>query len=249
MKYKTMILSDLHLGSKASRSKDISDFLEQNTAETIILNGDIIDVWSLKRGSKWKSSHTKVIRRLVKLSEHESNIIYIKGNHDDNIFSKIFEHMIPFEIGHIKMLKDYTFVDLKGNKNYVFHGDVLDFFITKMKWVGIIGSIGYDFILWLNRWYNKYREFRKLPYYSLSKDIKSGVKNAVDFINDFESNAVKLAKKQGCDNAICGHIHHAEIKDNYMNSGDWCESCSALVETFEGDWKIIEHHKNIENEK
>ncbi|MCK9447063.1 UDP-2,3-diacylglucosamine diphosphatase [bacterium] len=245
MKYKTIILSDLHLGSRASRTKDISDFLEKNSAETIILNGDIIDMWSLKRGSEWKSSHTKVIRRLIKLSEHESNIIYIKGNHDDSIFTKIFEYMIPFEIGHIKMIKDYTFIDIKGNKNYVFHGDVLDFFITKMKWVGVIGSIGYDFVLWLNRWYNRYREFRKLPYYSLSKDIKNGVKNAVDFINDFEKNAIKLANIKGCDVAICGHIHNAEIKENYMNSGDWCENCTALVETFDGEWKIIEHHKEI----
>ena len=243
MRYKTIILSDLHLGSKSSRSKDISDFLEKNSSDRLILNGDIIDGWSLKRGSKWDEQDTKVVRKILKLSQKGTEVIWIKGNHDD--FIKDF---IPFELGNIQILKEYVFCDINRNNNFVFHGDVLDFFITKAKWIGIIGSIGYDFMLWINRWYNKYREFKKLPYYSISKDIKSGIKNAVNFINDFETNAVKLAKKYNCDNAICGHIHHAEINPNYMNSGDWCESCTALVETYNGEWLILEHHKKLTNE-
>ena|ERR1035437_449980 len=240
MRYNTIILSDLHLGSKASRADDIVNFLENNSTERLILNGDIIDGWSLKRGSRWTKKHTKVIRKILKYSQKGTEVIWVKGNHDD--FLKDF---IPFELGIIQIVNDYKFCDLKRKEHYVFHGDILDFFITKARWIGILGSIGYDFILWMNRWYNKYRELKGLPYYSISKDIKSGVKKATNFINDFEENAVKLAKKHHCNNAICGHIHHAEIKDNYMNSGDWCESCTALVETLEGEWKIIEYHQTI----
>jgi UDP-2,3-diacylglucosamine pyrophosphatase LpxH len=125
---------------------------------------------------------------------------------------------------------------------YIFHGDVLDVFSSKFKLVAKIGSIGYDFALWLNRWYNKYREWRGLPYYSISKDIKNGVKSAITFISDFESRAVQMAKKKNCDVAICGHIHQTALRDDYMNSGDWCENCTALVEDSEGKWTIINYH-------
>ena len=238
MRYKTIIISDLHLGSKASRANDIAQFLNTNSCDELILNGDIIDGWSLKRGSKWRSQDTKVIRKILKLNQKGTKVIWIKGNHDE--FIKDF---IPFEIGTIQICDNYKFIS--NDKSYfVFHGDVLDFFITKAKWIGIIGSIGYDFLLWINRQYNHYRTIRKLPYYSISKDIKSSIKKATNFINDFELNAIKLAKKYDCDVAICGHIHHAEIKDDYMNSGDWLESCTALIETYEYEWKIINLHIN-----
>ena len=125
---------------------------------------------------------------------------------------------------------------------YIFHGDVLDVFSSKFKLVAKIGSIGYDFALWLNRWYNKYREWRKLPYYSISKDIKNGVKSAVMFITDFEDRAVQMAKKKNCQVAVCGHIHQPELRPDYMNSGDWCENCTALVENLQGEWTIVNFH-------
>jgi UDP-2,3-diacylglucosamine pyrophosphatase LpxH len=238
MKYKTIILSDIHLGSKSSRANDVIEFLEKNTTETLILNGDIVDGWALKRGGKWKESHTKVLRKIMKMSEKGVNVIWLRGNHDE--FLKDF---IPFQLSNLTITEDYTFTSIDGRKMYVFHGDVLDVFITKAKWLAHIGSIGYDLALWMNRVYNKYREMRGLPYYSISKDIKSGVKKAVNFINDFEHNAILLTYKKGCDVAVCGHIHQPELKDNYMNSGDWCENCTALVETKKGEWKIIEFHK------
>jgi UDP-2,3-diacylglucosamine pyrophosphatase LpxH len=120
---------------------------------------------------------------------------------------------------------------------------VLDIFITKIKWLALIGSVGYDIALWLNRVYNLYREKRKLPYYSISKEIKNRIKSAVSFVNDFEDNAVKLAKLKNCDIAVCGHIHQPDLKENYMNSGDWCENCTALVETLDGKWEIFYFHK------
>jgi UDP-2,3-diacylglucosamine pyrophosphatase LpxH len=238
MKYNTVIVSDLHLGSKAARRDDILDFLDKISTETLILNGDIIDGWSLQRGSKWTKKDTKIIRKLLKISETDTEVIWLRGNHDE--FLKDF---LPFDLGNIKIVEDY--IHQHGSiRYYIFHGDVLDVFITKVKWLAYIGSIGYDIALWINRWYNRWRAWRKLPYYSISKDIKNGIKKATNFINDFEINAVRLAKGKGCQVAICGHIHQPSLKDEYMNSGDWCENCTALVETKDGKWKLIDYHNN-----
>jgi len=238
MKYKTIIMSDLHLGSKSGRANDIFSFLDSNSCETLILNGDVVDGWAMSRGSKWKDSHTKVIRKILKMSERGTRVVWIRGNHDE--FIKDF---IPFMMSNIEIREDLVLTSLKGEKLYIFHGDVLDFFITRAKLLAYIGSIGYDFALWMNRVYNSYRKMRGLPYYSISKDIKNGVKKAVDFINDFEINAKILAKNKSCDIAVCGHIHQPVINEGYMNSGDWCENCTALCETFKGEWKLIEHHE------
>jgi UDP-2,3-diacylglucosamine pyrophosphatase LpxH len=238
MKYNTVIISDLHLGSKAARRDDILDFLDKISTETLILNGDIIDGWSLQRGSKWTKKDTKIIRKILKISETDTEVIWLRGNHDE--FLKDF---LPFDLGNIKIVEDY--IHQHGSiRYYIFHGDILDVFITKVKWLAYIGSIGYDIALWINRWYNRWRAWRKLPYYSISKDIKNGIKKATNFINDFEINAVRLAKGKGCQVAICGHIHQPSLKEGYMNSGDWCENCTALVETKDGKWKLIDYHNN-----
>ena len=238
MKYNTVIISDLHLGSKAARRDDILDFLDKISTETLILNGDIIDGWSLQRGSKWTKKDTKIIRKLLKISETDTEVIWLRGNHDE--FLKDF---LPFDLGNIKIV-EYWIHQSNQIRYYIFHGDILDVFITKVKWLAYIGSIGYDIALWINRWYNRWRAWRKLPYYSISKDIKNGIKKATNFINDFEINAVRLAKGKGCQVAICGHIHQPSLKDEYMNSGDWCENCTALVETKDGKWKLIDYHNN-----
>ena len=238
MKYNTVIVSDLHLGSKAARRDDILDFLDKISTETLILNGDIIDGWSLQRGSKWTKKDTKIIRKILKISETDTEVIWLRGNHDE--FLKDF---LPFDLGNIKIVEDY--IHQHGSiRYYIFHGDVLDVFITKVKWLAYIGSIGYDIALWINRWYNRWRAWRKLPYYSISKDIKNGIKKATNFINDFEINAVRLAKGKGCQVAIFGHIHQPSLKEGNMKSGNWCENCTALVETKDGTWKLIDYHNN-----
>lgn len=230
-------MSDLHLGSKACRSKDIIKFLENVSCYNLILNGDIIDGWALKRGSKWKEEHTKILRKILKLSESGTNVVWIRGNHDD-----FLESYISVVMGNISVREDLVYKGKDKRLYYIFHGDVLDVFSSKFKIIAKIGSIGYDFALWLNRWYNKYREWRKLPYYSISKDIKNGVKSAVTFISDFEGRAVQTAKKQKCDVAVCGHIHQTELREDYMNSGDWCENCTALSEDLDGKWTILNFH-------
>jgi UDP-2,3-diacylglucosamine pyrophosphatase LpxH len=236
MKYKTIIMSDVHLGSKASRAKDALSFLEENECELLILNGDIIDMWAIRRGGRWKDSHTRFIKRIIKIAK-KTKVIYVVGNHDD-----FLEEFIPSKLSKIKIVKEHIHIDSNGRRLYVFHGDTIDVFVTKMKWLAVAGSIGYDIALWINRVYNRYREMRGLPYFSVSQVIKSRVKSAVNFIGDFETCAIRLAKTKGCEIAVCGHIHQPALKNEYMNSGDWCESCSALVEEFDGSWRLVYFH-------
>jgi len=235
MKYKAIIVSDLHLGTKDSKCDEFLDFLEKHPTDLLILNGDIIDGWALNRGSKWKKCHTKVLGKLLKLS-NTTQIIWIRGNHDE-----FLQEFIDTSFGRIEFKEDYQLqyyehieYDIwKKRCFYIFHGDVIDVFITKYKWLSKIGSIGYDLALWLNRWYNQYRKWRKLPYQSISQKIKEGVKTATMYINNFEITALKMAEKKGCDGVICGHIHQPEDRyinnKRYLNSGDWIENMSAIL--------------------
>jgi len=244
MKYQTIIVSDLHLGTKDSKAEEFLEFIEKHPTHLLILNGDIIDGWALNRGAKWKKYHTKVISKLLKLS-NTTKIIWIRGNHDEFIQEFIGSHF-----GNIEIKEDYVLeysehieYDIwKRRYYYIFHGDVIDVFITKYKWLAKIGAVGYDFALWLNRWYNRYRVWRNLPYQSISQKIKGGVKAATNYINDFETTALKMAEKKGCDGVICGHIHHPEDRiingKRYLNSGDWVENMSAILINNEGDIKI-----------
>ena len=227
MKYKAIIVSDLHLGTKDSKAKEFIDFLDTHQTDLLILNGDIIDGWALNRGAKWKKQHTKVISKILKLS-NKTKIIWIRGNHDE-----FLTEFIGSSFGHIEICEDYK-LELDNLKSYyIFHGDVIDVFITKYKWLAKLGSIGYDLALWFNRLYNRYRAFRKLPYQSISQEIKAKVKAATNYINDFETAAIKLANQHGCHGAICGHIHQpADMvvsNSHYLNSGDWVENRTAIL--------------------
>jgi UDP-2,3-diacylglucosamine pyrophosphatase LpxH len=222
MNYKAIIASDLHLGTKDSQAKEFIEFLEKHPTDLLILNGDIIDGWALNRGAKWKKGHTKAVAALLKIS-NKTKIIWIRGNHDEFLSEFIGNHF-----GNIEIRENYIL-----NNYFIFHGDVIDVFITKYKWLAKIGSVGYDFALWMNRWYNKYRAWRKLPYQSISQDIKAGVKAATNYVNDFETTAIKMAAQNGCHGVICGHIHQpADLHingDHYLNSGDWVENRTAIL--------------------
>jgi UDP-2,3-diacylglucosamine pyrophosphatase LpxH len=234
--YKVVIMSDLHLGMKDSSPKKIFEFLDSIHTDLLILNGDIIDMDALKRGSKWKNKHTKVIMKLLDMSR-DTDIIYIRGNHDSDL-----EDVYGYKFGNIKFMDEYIY-NHDDKKMLIFHGDKIDVTV-KYKFLSQIGSIGYDLALRLNTLYNEYRMRTGKPYYSISKWIKSNVKNAISFINDFEINACEYAKSKKCDSVICGHIHIPVIKKidgiNYYNSGDWVENFSCLVLTSENEWKLIE---------
>jgi len=227
MKYQAIVVSDLHLGTKDSKAEEFIEFLEKHPTDLLILNGDIIDGWALNRGAKWKKQHTKVISKLLKLS-NKTQIIWIRGNHDEFLQEFMGNHF-----GGIEIREDYV-LDIRNTMEsyYIFHGDVIDIFITKYKWLSKIGAVGYDFALWLNRWYNKYRVWRKLPYQSISQKIKNGVKAATNYVNDFEVTALSMASKKGCHGVMCGHIHQPEDRmingKRYLNSGDWVENMTAI---------------------
>ena len=233
MRYQAIIVSDLHLGIKDSKADEFIEFLDKHPTDLLILNGDIIDGWALNRGAKWKKKHTKVISKILKLS-NKTQIIWIRGNHDEFI-----QEFIGTNFGHIEIREDYKLhINNTMENYYIFHGDVVDVFITKYKWLSKIGSIGYDFALWLNRIYNGYRKWRKLPYQSISQKIKESVKVATNYINDFETTALSMASKKGCNGVICGHIHQpADMMidgKRYLNSGDWIENMSAIFVNNEG---------------
>jgi UDP-2,3-diacylglucosamine pyrophosphatase LpxH len=247
MRYQAIVVSDLHLGTKDSKAEEFIEFLEEHPTDLLILNGDIIDGWALNRGAKWKKQHTKVISKLLQLS-NKTQIIWIRGNHDEFIQDFIGTHL-----GRIEIKEDYRLTiqrwvegDIFRNENYyIFHGDVVDVFITKYKWLSKIGAIGYDFALTLNRWYNRYRKWRNLPYQSISQKIKGGVKAATNYINDFETTALSMATKKGCVGVMCGHIHQPEDRmidgKRYINSGDWIENMSAILIGKDGDICLYNH--------
>ena len=227
-------MSDLHLGARQSQTDKIISFLDNNTTEKLILNGDIIDGWALKGNGKWTKDCTKIFRKFMKMSEKNTKVIYIRGNHDD--FLKDF---IPFKLNNIRIVRKYVHTGIDNRKYFCFHGDVLDFVIMEARWLAVIGGWSYDIVIKFNTIYNKIRKWFKLPYHSLANTIKQSVKGAINFVSDFEDNAKGLTKQKGYDVAVCGHIHHPKIENDYMNSGDFCENSTCLVEDYNGEWKII----------
>lgn len=245
--FKTIVISDVHLGTKASKAKELVRFLKTNTSDKLILNGDIIDGWRLKKNGKWKKKHTRFFKVLMKMiDKFNTEVIYLRGNHDD-----FLDNMMPLTIGNLSIQKDYIHRS-NGKNYYVIHGDVFDTITSNLKWLAKLGDIGYTFLLWLNKVYNKRRIKKGLPYYSLSQDIKQRVKTAVSYISSFEQELVKLAKSRNCQGVICGHIHHPDIQQygeiTYLNSGDWVESLSALVEHQNGKWEILYYKDLIKEE-
>lgn len=243
--YSTVVISDIHLGSEHSHTYEVTDFLKQIQCERLILNGDIIDGWQLQKpGRRWKQEHTGFFKVLMKMMEkYHTQIIYVRGNHDD-----FLDNLVPFTFSNISIVKDYL-LETHGKRYYVTHGDVFDTVTTHIRWLAHLGDIGYTFLLWLNKYYNRYRKKQGKPYFSLSQVIKQKVKNAVSYISDFEKTLVAFAKEKKADGVICGHIHRPENKYydsiHYLNSGDWVESMSALVENEQGEWSIVLYKEEV----
>ncbi len=245
-KFKTVVVSDVHLGSKWSSAMEATQFIRENSCEKLILCGDIIDGWAIMRGAKerWKRKHTSFIKAVLD-SSIDTEVIYIKGNHDD-----FLDRIVPLEFGNISISIDYTLLGANGKRYFVLHGDLFDNVTNSARWLSKLGDIGYSTLLMLNRFYNFIRVKRGLPNVSFASAIKHKVKNSVSQISNFEENLADLARSKRCQGVICGHIHHPEIKDiggiEYLNSGDWVESLSALTEDFEGNWSLVYVEKKKE---
>lgn len=239
--YHTIVLSDIHLGTSYSKVAEVSKFLKHVDCDRLILNGDIIDGWHLQKNGtrKWQPAHTEFFKIIMKMMEKwNTEIIYVRGNHDD-----FLDPLAPLRLGNIHLVKDYQFTGLNGRVYFVTHGDIFDRITTQMKWLAHLGDVGYTLLLWFNQWYNRYRHFRGKPYYSVSQRIKQKVKSAVSYISNFETTLTEFAHARKCDGIICGHIHHPANRFyneiHYLNSGDWVETMSALVEDDNGQWNII----------
>lgn len=239
MAFRTVFVSDIHLGTADSKVKEVIDFLKHSTFDKLVLNGDIIDGWALKRGGTWKKSHSKFVRYIFKLMEsQETEVIYLRGNHDD-----ILDRFLPMTFGPMRMVKEHVHKALNGKRYLVVHGDGFDTVSTNYKWVAVLGAIGYDQLMKVNRVYNRYRTWRGKDYFSMSKALKSRVKSAVSFVDRYQDQLQMLAKRKGCEGIICGHIHTPADEDldgiHYLNSGDWVESLSAVVEYPDGKFEVL----------
>jgi UDP-2,3-diacylglucosamine pyrophosphatase LpxH len=213
---KTLIISDLHIGSKGCQTDSILELLKNESYDRYILVGDIIDGWLFKKYKKFSYQHTKVIRRLLKLSKNKE-IIWISGNHDE-----FLRKYTPVEIGNIKVMDEFI-----EDGVWYCHGDKYDG-IVKMRWLGMLGSIGYDLAIVIDRFLKRFNKQT-----SLSKYLKDNVKAAVSFMVDFENEMVRQAKKRNCHTVVCGHIHNPDYKIidevDYLNCGDWVENCSYII--------------------
>ena len=247
--YRSIFISDVHLGTKDCKAEALNNFLKHNTGDTLYLVGDIIDAWKIQQNKwRWKQSHTNVVRRVLGHAKRGTRVIFIAGNHDE-----FLRPMIPygFSFGLIEIHNQIEHIGADGKHYLVVHGDMFDGITRLAPWISFLGDRAYDVILSLNSKFNWVRRRFGFGYFSLSKYLKHRVKKAVDFIFKFEENLAGYCKKRGFDGVICGHIHHAEIKNIngivYMNDGDWVESCTALVEHHDGRWEIITWTKEKDN--
>jgi UDP-2,3-diacylglucosamine pyrophosphatase LpxH len=217
MKVEALFISDVHLGSKGSNAEGVLALLKQYEPQTLFLVGDIIDGWLLKRKFRWPQSHTNVIRKILSYSKNNTKVIYIPGNHDE-----FLREYGEFSFGNLEVHNEYIW-----NNTFITHGDLYDG-VVKLKWLGILGSVGYDFAITIDRTLKSLGMKR-----SLSKFLKSKVKEAVKFITSFEYELIRQAKKHNCNTVICGHIHHPDDRMvdgvRYLNSGDWIENNSYIT--------------------
>ncbi|MDA7922274.1 UDP-2,3-diacylglucosamine diphosphatase [Verrucomicrobiales bacterium] len=237
--YETVFISDVHLGTLDSKADELIQFLKSFRCKKLILNGDIVDGWALRSRGKWLPSHTKFVRTVLKKMEKQgTEVIYLRGNHDD-----IIERFLPLEIGGLKMVDEYVHPTPQGDY-LVIHGDGFDSVTTDHKWVAMLGAKAYELLLSVNRLYNRWRALCGKEYFSLSKQIKERVKSAVSFVDRYEDQLRELASVRQCVGIICGHIHTPANKQieggvHYLNSGDWVESLTAIIEPEPGRFELF----------
>ena len=239
-----LVLSDVHLGTYGCQSKALLKYLKSVDPETIVLNGDIIDIWQFNK-RYFPKSHMKIIKYFLNLIQEGKTIYYLTGNHDE-----MLRRFNGFELKNFKILNKKV-IDLNGQKAWFFHGDVFDVSMKYSKWVAKLGGIGYDLLIVINSLLNFLLIKMGYQKYSLSKKIKNGVKGAIKFINKFEETIVEIASERGYKYVVCGHIHQPNIKTitsngskvMYLNSGDWIENLTAL-EYNNGVWDLYYHDQN-----
>jgi UDP-2,3-diacylglucosamine pyrophosphatase LpxH len=236
--YRTIWISDVHLGTRGCKADLLLDFLRRNASDRLYLAGDIIDGWRMRRSWFWAPSHSAVIQEILCKARNGTAVFYIPGNHDE-----LLRDYTELEVSGIRLVKEAVHVTADGRRLLVVHGDDFDGVVRYARWLALLGDWAYDLTIRLNHVFNLLRRRLGYPYWSLSAYLKFKVKNAVQFVGEFAEAIAAEARQRGVDGIVCGHIHHAEIRDLdgvlYCNDGDWVESCTALVEHFDGTLEII----------
>jgi len=237
-RYRTIWVSDIHLGTRGCNAQMLIDFLDSTDSETMYLVGDIIDGWRLKRSWYWPSSHNDIVWRVMKRAKRGTRVVFIPGNHDE-----MFRQFAGLTFGGIEIRRNAIHETADGRRLMVTHGDEFDTVVMCHRWLAFAGDFAYETLMRLNVVINAVRQWFDLPYWSLSKHAKNKVKNAVEFISRFEEAVAHDAGERGVDGVVCGHIHTAEIRQFgdivYYNDGDWVEGCTALVEHFDGTMEVL----------
>lgn len=236
---RTIWISDTHLGSRGCKAEFLVEFLKLHQCETLYLVGDIIDGWRMRKSIYWPQAHSNAIRRILTLAKRGTRVVYVTGNHDE--FLRKYSNSA---FGNIELVDETIHETHDGKRFLVLHGDKYDVVVRYHKWIALLGDVSYNILLVINRWYNNLRIKFGYGYWSLSSYLKHRVKQALNFIGDYEEALAEECKQRGLDGIVCGHIHHAEIRDisgiKYHNCGDWVESCTAIIETQSGSIELVE---------
>jgi len=239
---RTAFISDVHLGTRGCQADLLLEFIKTLDCETLYLVGDIVDGWKLKSGWRWPQAHSDVVQKVLRMARKGVKVIYVPGNHDDRV-----RDFCGIHFGGVEVVRETIHVAADGKRYLVTHGDEFDGIVTHARWLAYLGDYAYRALIALNTRWNALRRRLGLGYWSLSAYLKLKVKNAVQFIDDYETALTEEARRRGVDGVICGHIHHAEIRQIggliYINDGDWVESCTAVVEDHNGVFSIVEWAK------
>ena len=238
-RYRSVFLSDLHLGTPGCQAGPLLDFLKSHPSDHLYLVGDIVDGWQLRRRWYWPQSHNDVVQKLLRRARKGCRVVFVPGNHDE--FARQFA---GHHFGGIAVVEEAVHVTAAGRQLWIVHGDYFDGVIRCAKWLAHVGDTLYEFTLRLNRHLNSLRARLGLPYWSLSAYLKHKVKKALNYVTDFERAVAHEARRRGHQGVVCGHIHRAEMRwiDGvlYCNDGDWVESRTALVEHFDGRLELVQ---------
>ncbi len=239
-RYRAGWISDAHLGTRGCNAAALLDFLRANDFEILYIVGDLIDIWSLRRGIYWPQQHNDVIQKILRKARKGTHVIYIPGNHDELVTDFCGSY------GNIEIKQTAIHLTASGERILIIHGHELDTVVQNVRWLAFAGDLGYQFLLSLNPLINFVRRRFGLGYWSLSAYAKRRVKDAVSFIGKFEAAVAHYAKRYRVDAVLCGHIHSAAIREfgnvTYYNCGDWVESCTALVEGDDGILSMVNYH-------
>jgi len=236
---RTVFLSDTHLGAKDAQAEPLFELLRNVECDYLYLVGDIVDLWKVRSGWYWPQINTNIVQLVMDKARNGTRVIYIPGNHDET-----FRDYVGTDFGGIEVRFDAVHETADGRQLLVLHGDEFDAVVRSNRWLALVGSEAYLFLLRINRWFNWFRRRLGFPYWSLAAFLKHRVKNAVNFISRFEETVSREAGRRGVDGVICGHIHRATLTAMadgvlYGNCGDWVESCTVLVEGHDGGLEVV----------